>query len=84
MAGDEKTTREVHERTVETLEQALKLVYSAVEGVGRAENMVEDLRPYTRAHQRAAEHLTATRHRLLDMWDDLNERLHAERDGDKR
>ncbi|MBE1874837.1 hypothetical protein [Myceligenerans pegani] len=78
------TAREVHERTVETLEEALKLVYSAVEGVGRAENLVEDLRPYTRAHQRAAEHLTKTRHRLLDMWDDLNERLDAERDGGGR
>ncbi|GAB3158040.1 hypothetical protein GCM10027059_02040 [Myceligenerans halotolerans] len=80
----ETTAREVHERTVEALEQALGLVEGALGGVGRAENMVEDLRPYTRAHQSAVEHLTATRHRLQDMWDDLNERLHAERDGGER
>ncbi|MBO0607699.1 hypothetical protein [Myceligenerans salitolerans] len=85
MAGQTTpTAREVHERTVEALEQALRLVEGALAGVGRAENTVEDLRPYTRAHQRAVEHLTQTRHRLQDMWDDLNERLHAERDRDER
>lgn len=84
MAAETTTTREVRERTVEALKQALRLVEAALGGVGRAENVVEDLRPYTRTHQRAAEHLTATRHRLQDMWDDLNERLDAEQDGGDR